>query len=174
MVVSNFSNPKFTIRILRTYYAYHMVYFGIGQDLSSQCDARNNLPETWASINQTLGKSGCIYYLIATTNTEAFSEFIKFKYFQLLIASISLKLIYFTQYYHTLNYRVQSHHSCNLNEMFRYSLLHKRIICTPFPFHRAFPATNWSWLPSSCTYYPAFITALEMVLELSSIHYFSH
>ena len=34
---------------------------------------------------------------IATTITEAFSEFIKFKYFQLLVTSILPKLIYFMQ-----------------------------------------------------------------------------
>ena len=61
---------------LTTYYAYqlflqpwdfshkvwifHMVDSGIGQGLTSHCHARSNLPETWASINQTLGKSGCI------------------------------------------------------------------------------------------------------------------
>ena len=43
--------------------------------------------------------------------------------------------------------------------MFRYSLLHKRIICTTLPFHRAFLVANRSWLPSSCTYYSTFITA---------------
>ena len=59
-----------------------MVDSGIGQGLTSQCHAWSNLPETWASINQTLGKYGYIYYLIATTITEAFSEFIKFKYFK--------------------------------------------------------------------------------------------
>ena len=61
-----------------------------------------------------------------------------------------------------------------LNEMFRYSLLHKHIICTTLLFDRAFPTANWSWLSSLCTYYPAFITALKMVPELSSIHRFSH
>ena len=35
--------------------------------------------------------------VIATTITEAFSEFIKFKYFQLLVTSILSKLIYFMQ-----------------------------------------------------------------------------
>ena len=38
----------------------------------------------------------------------------------------------------------------NLNEMFRYSLLHKHIICTTLLFHRAFLEANWSWL--SCIY----------------------
>ena len=33
-----------------------------------------------------------------------------------------------------------------LNRMFRYSLLHKRIIHTTLLFHRAFLAANWSWL----------------------------
>ena len=46
VVVSNFSNPKLTIRILTTYYAYHMVDSGIGQDLTSHFHARNNLLET--------------------------------------------------------------------------------------------------------------------------------
>ena len=55
---------------LMTYYAYqlflqpwdssHKVDSGIGQGLTSHCHAQSNLPETWASINQTLGKSGCI------------------------------------------------------------------------------------------------------------------
>ena len=36
-------------------------------------------------------------------------------------------------HYHTLNYRVQSHHLCNLNELFRYSLVHECIIVPPFP-----------------------------------------
>ena len=46
VVVSNFSNPEFTIRILTNYYAYHMVDSGIGQDLTSHCHAQNNIPET--------------------------------------------------------------------------------------------------------------------------------
>ena len=33
-----------------------------------------------------------------------------------------------------------------LNEAFRYSLLHRRIIHTTLLFHRAFPVTNRSWL----------------------------
>ena len=33
-----------------------------------------------------------------------------------------------------------------LNEMFRYSLLHKRIIGTTLLFHREFLEANWSWL----------------------------
>ena len=33
-----------------------------------------------------------------------------------------------------------------LNRMFRYSLLHKRIIHTTLLFHRAFLAASWSWL----------------------------
>ena len=85
---------------------------------------------------------------------------IKFKYFQLLITSMLQKLIYFMQSwsYFKLHGTVTSF--MKFNEMFRYSLLHKHIICTTLFFHRAFPAANWSWLPSSCTYYPAFITTL--------------
>ena len=78
--------------------------------------------------------------VIATTITEAFSEFIKFEYFQLLVTSILSKLIYFMQ---SLSYyicKAQSHHSCN--EMFRYSLLHRRIIHTTLLVHRAFLAAN--------------------------------
>ena len=33
-----------------------------------------------------------------------------------------------------------------LNRMFRYSLLHRRIIHTTLLFNRAFLASNWSWL----------------------------
>ena len=111
---------------------------------------------------------------IAATITEAFSEFTKFEYFQLLITSILAKIIYFMQSssYFKLQGTVTSF--MQLNERFRYSLLHKRIICTTLPFHRAFSVANRSWLPSSCTYYPAFIIALEMVPELSSFHHFSH
>ena len=59
-----------------------MVDSSIGQGLTAQRHSQIDLPDTWASINQTLGKYGCIYYLIATTITEAFSEFTKFKYFK--------------------------------------------------------------------------------------------
>ena len=38
----------------------------------------------------------------------------------------------------------------HLNEMFRYSLLHKRIIHTTLLFNRAFLASIWSWL--SCVH----------------------
>ena len=96
---------------------------------------------------------------------------IEFKYFQLLAYQY-----YQTHLLHMNHYPtkvVRSHHLCQ-NEMFRYSLLHKCIICTTLPFHRAFPAANLSWLPSSCTYYPVFITTLEMVPKFSSIHHFSH
>ena len=83
---------------------------------------------------------------IATTITEAFSEFIKFKYFQLLVTSISPKLIYFMQSlpYLTLKGIVISF--MQLNEVVRYSLLHKCIIHTTLLFNRAFLAVNWSWL----------------------------
>ena len=99
---------------------------------------------------------------------------LKFEHFQLLITSILPKLIYFMHSLSYFKFKVQSPHLCNLNEIFIYLLLHKHIICTTLSFHRAFSVANWSWLPSSCTYYPAFTSALEMVPELSSIHHFNH
>ena len=111
---------------------------------------------------------------IAATITNAFSEFIKFQYFQLLITSILPKLIYFMQ---SLSYiKLQSIVTSFMQfKWIVWILLTSRAYhCTTLPVHRAFSIANWSWLSSSCTYYPAFITTLEMVLELSKIHHFSH
>ena len=81
-----------------------MVDFGIGQDITSHCHARDNLPETWTSTSKHniqstkhLVSLDAYYLFIATTITEAFSEFIKFEYFQWLVTSTLPKLIYFMQ-----------------------------------------------------------------------------
>ena len=89
------------------------------------------------------GKCLVTYILfIATTITEAFSEFIKFKYFQLLVTSIytTTHLLHAIVTMLTLQGIVTSF--MQLNEMFRYSLLHRRIIHTTLLFHRAFLAAN--------------------------------
>ena len=75
-----------------------MVDSGIGQGLTSKCHSRINLPEHELLSTKHLVSLDAYNLFIATTITEAFSEFIKkFKYFQLLVTSMSSKLIYVMQ-----------------------------------------------------------------------------
>ena len=55
-----------------------MVYSGTGQGLTSHCHARNNLPEHKLQSTKHLVSLDAYNLYIATTITEAFSEFIKF------------------------------------------------------------------------------------------------
>ena len=124
-----------------------MVDSCIGQGLTSHCHARNNLPETWASSTPHLISPDAYNLFIATTITEAFSKFIKkFKYSELLVTSVFIKahLLHAIIIILTLQGIVISF--MQLNEMFRYSLLHRRIIHTTLLFHRAFLEVKWSWL----------------------------
>ena len=116
-----------------------MVDSSIGQGLTSHCHAWNNLPETWASINQT--KSFHCYnhhwrifriFKFQIPSAVSHINITKTHLLHAIIIILTLQgiVISFMQ----------------LNEMVRYSLLHKHIIHTTLLFHRAFLAVSWSWL----------------------------
>ena len=135
---------KFTNSNLTTHYAYklysqpwdsshnvwlfHVVYFGLCHGLT-----QISMPQTiylkpeLQSAKHLVSLDAYNFFIVATI-TEAFSEFIKFKYFQLLITSTLPKLIYFTQ---SLAYWNLQGIVTFKNELFRYSLLHKHIIVPP-------------------------------------------
>ena len=79
------------------FWIFHMVDFGICHGLTRIAMLQTIYLKPELQSAKQLVSLYAYNVFIAATITEAFSEFIKFKYFQLLITSILPKLIYFTQ-----------------------------------------------------------------------------
>ena len=76
---------------------FHMVYSGLCHGLTHFAMPQTIYLKPEPQSAKHLVSLDAYNFFIATISTKAFSEFIKFKYFQLLITSILPKLIYFTQ-----------------------------------------------------------------------------